>query len=177
MDDQELVRECLKGRTSAYRELVDRYRNYAMAVALNMLMNRQDAEDACQEAFFKAYRNLARFDTGQSFKSWFYALLYRHCLDQLRKRKRFRLFLGRFRDEQPLAVEDDPTPAAPFDTAHLSRLGPKERLALHLWSREGASGAEIASVLGCSARTAHVHLFRARVKLKNLIKESRYAGV
>jgi DNA-directed RNA polymerase specialized sigma24 family protein len=48
----------------------------------------------------------------------------------------------------------------------------KERLALYLWSQEGYSGIELASVLKCSPKTAHVHLYRARMKLKALMKEN-----
>ena len=99
MTDNELVRECLEGRTDSFRELMDRYRSHAMAVAVNILANREDAEDACQEAFLKVYRNLNTFDAGRSYKNWFYALLSNHCLDMVRKKTRFKGFLGRFRHE------------------------------------------------------------------------------
>ena len=106
MTDVELVRECLSGRTDSYRELMDRYRDSAMAVAVNILANREDAEDACQEAFLKAFRHLDAFDAGRSYKNWFYALLSNHCLDMIRKRSRFKGFLGRFRYETPVVSPD-----------------------------------------------------------------------
>jgi RNA polymerase sigma-70 factor (ECF subfamily) len=178
MTDNDLVRECLVGKMESYKELMDRYRNHAMAIAVNILANREDAEEACQEAFLKAYRNLGGFDANRSYKNWFYALLSNHCLDMIRKRARFKGFLGRFRHENPAAVIAPPAPSASFeelDFRYLRPLKPKERTALFLWSQEGYSTAEIAAILGCSPSTAGVHLYRARVKLKTLLKEEKNA--
>jgi RNA polymerase sigma-70 factor (ECF subfamily) len=180
MTDSELVRECLGGKMESYRELMDRYRGHAMTIAVNILANREDAEDACQEAFLKAYRNLGRFDANRSYKNWFYALISNHCLDLIRKRKRFKGFLGRFKYEHPVVVVAPRIPSASFeelDFRYLRPLTPKERTALFLWSQEGYSSAEIAAVLGCSRNTAGVHLYRARVKLRTLLKEEKNAGL
>ena len=59
-------------------------------------------------------------------------------------------------------------------TNTLSRLSPAERASLYLWSQEGCSGEEIATVLGCSPKTAYVHLFRARTKVKAALKEEKH---
>ena len=178
MTDNELVRECLEGRTDSFRELMDRYRGHAMAVAVNILANREDAEDACQEAFMKAYRNLNTFDAGRSYKNWFYALLSNHCLDMVRKKTRFKGFLGRFRYEEPgasAAATKASPPGEGLDFRYLRPLAPKERTALYLWAQEGYSSAEIAAVLGCRPNTAAVHLHRARTKLRTLLKETNDA--
>jgi RNA polymerase sigma-70 factor, ECF subfamily len=175
--DTELVRSCLQGNTKSYRTLMDRYREPAMALALNILTNFQDAEDACQEGFLRAYKNMPRFDLERSFRNWFYALLSNACLDQLRKRKHFFQFVGRFRREQQSAVEHRPVApvsAGEFDFKYLRCLSPRERASLYLWSQEGCSGEEIATVLGCSPKTAYVHLFRARTKLKAALKEEKH---
>jgi RNA polymerase sigma-70 factor (ECF subfamily) len=175
MTDSELVRECLEGRADSFRILMDRYRDPAMAIAVNILMNREDAEDACQDAFLKAYRKLNTFDAGRSYKNWFYALLSNHCLDVVRKRTRFKGFLGRFRHEAPgvsPAKDRAGRNAERLDFRYLRPLAPKERTTLYLWAQEGYSAAEIAAVLGCSPNTAAVHLHRARVKLRTLLKEA-----
>ena len=174
MTDSELVRECLEGRTEFFRELMDRYRDHAMGVAVNILANREDAEDACQEAFLKAFRRLDTFDEGRSYKNWFYALLSNHCLDMVRKRTRFKGFLGRFRHEEPNvspAAGTVPASAEGLDFRYLRPLAPKERMALYLWAQEGYSSAEVAAFLGCKPNTAAVHLHRARAKLKTMLKE------
>jgi len=175
MTDNELVTSCLQGRLDSYRELMARYSRYAMTVAWNVLLNREDAEDACQEAFLKAFRNLGSFDSRRSFKNWFYALLTNLCLDGIRKKKRSRELAVRYAREVPVEMHMSPDPSsapAAFQFEWLRSLTPKERLALYLWSQEEYSGAEIAAVLGCSQNTAHVHLFRARQKLKTAMKEA-----
>jgi len=175
MTDSEIVRDCLAGRAESFRELVDRYRDHAMAIAVNILANREDAEDACQEAFLKAFRRLDTFDEERSYRSWFYALLSNHCLDVVRKRTRFKGFLGRFLGDERSAgrsVDGAPGPADQLDLRYLRPLAPKERTALYLWAQEGYSSAEIAAVLGCRPNTAAVHLHRARRKLKALLKET-----
>jgi RNA polymerase sigma-70 factor, ECF subfamily len=171
MTDGDLVHECLAGKTDSYRELMSRYRDGAMAVAVNILANREDAEDACQEAFLKAFRHLDTFDAGRSYKNWFYALVSHHCLDVIRKRTRFKGFLGRFGREVPMVAHDSVDPAG-LDFRYLRPLAPKERTAIYLWAQEGYSPAEIASVLGCRPNTAAVHLHRARTKLRKLMKET-----
>jgi RNA polymerase sigma-70 factor, ECF subfamily len=176
MTDNELVRSCLGGDMASYRTLVDRYRGQAMAMALNILANYQDAEDACQEVFLKAYRNLSGFDLDRSFKNWFYALLSHHCLDVIRKRKRFFHLIGRLQNQSAVAAApaaSNPGLERKLEPRLLRFLRPKERTAIYLWSQEGYSGAEIAAVLGCSEKTAHVYLFRARTRLRALLKEKQ----
>jgi RNA polymerase sigma-70 factor (ECF subfamily) len=177
MTDSELVRGCLEGNMESYRAMIERYKEYAMALAVNILANYQDAEDACQEAFLRAFQNLGKFDPEKSFKNWFYALLSNLCLDQLRKRRRFSLLFRRLRLEDGAAdmtAAANPGRSSLLESGYLRRLSPKERMALYLWSQEGYSGAEIAAVIGCSMNTAHVHLFRARAKLKKQLREDKY---
>ncbi|MDH4272026.1 MAG: RNA polymerase sigma factor [Candidatus Aminicenantes bacterium] len=179
MTDNELVQSCLEGNMESYRTLMERYRGQAMALALNILANYQDAEDASQEAFLRAFRNLERFDLRKTFKNWFYTLLSRLCLDQVRRRRRFHRFIAGLRkegEEAMAASSSNPGAVPGVDFSLLNRLRPKERAALHLWSQEGYSGAEIAAVLSCSQKTAYVHLFRARTKLKAVLKEEKDAS-
>ncbi len=176
MTDGELVRRSLEGDMDSYRMLMNRYRGGAMAVAVNMLMNYQDAEDACQDAYLKTYQNLAMFDSRKSFKNWFYALVSNRCLDLIRKKKRFFNFLGRLKSEELAAAGGSPGRSSPvgfLDLKRLRRLSPRERMALYLWAQEGYSGEEIAEILGCSEKTAHVYLFKARTKLKALLREQK----
>lgn len=180
MSDNNLVKECLQGNRESFRELMYKYQNYAMAVALNILMNFDDAQDVCQEAFLKAFRSLSKFDMNKSFKNWFYALLCNRCLDHLRKRNRFFNMIRRFQTDIRTDGTDQPENHASFlqvEFELLQCLSPKERISIYLWSQEGYSGSEIASVLGCSDKTAYVHLYKARKKLKVLLKEKKNGKV
>jgi len=99
MNDNQLVRECLLGEVEEFKKIVEKYRGKAMSLAMNVLGNREDAEDACQETFLQTFRNLDRFDMEKSFSNWLLSILYKRCLDQLRKRRRFFSFYKRAKHE------------------------------------------------------------------------------
>ena len=175
MDDREIVARCLGGAAGAEAALVRAYGPLVLAVALNVLGNREDAEDVCQETFIQVFRNLGRYDAGRSFKTWLLTIVYRRSLDMIRKRRRFAEFAQRARSE-PSALARDPAPGPglgdprPLPSHLLADLSPKERTALCLWANEGYTARDIAEVLGCSAGTARVTLFNARRKVKVLLE-------
>ena len=76
MDDNLLGRGCLQGKREEFKKIVEGYGGKIVALALNMLGNREDAEDACQEAFIRAFRNLEKFDSQRSFRNWLYTIVY-----------------------------------------------------------------------------------------------------
>ncbi|UCC41890.1 MAG: sigma-70 family RNA polymerase sigma factor [Candidatus Aminicenantes bacterium] len=174
MTDSELVKACLQGEVDEYKKIMDRYRGKAMAFALNILGNREDAEDVCQESFIQVYRNLDRFDTQKSFSNWLFSILYNRCLDLLRKRRRFYNFFKRAKRDPSLLTlnrESNRSNIQPLAQNILRELSPKERTALFLWAEEGYTSKEIAGVLRCSSSTARVHLFKARKKIKDRLEK------
>src|SRR3990170_7548873 len=171
MDEQELIAGCLRGNMEDFRMIVEQYTAPAMALAMNVLGNRDDAEDACQELFIQVYRNRGSYDPTRSFKNWVYTILYRPCLDHLRRRRRSAELVKKMGRETVLATPANPGHShlhrnLPSDL--LERLKAKERTALCLWANEGYSAQEISEVLRCSASTARVYLFQARKKIKKL---------
>jgi RNA polymerase sigma-70 factor (ECF subfamily) len=174
MDEQAIVAGCLQGRADDFSLIVEKYGPLAMALALNILGNYGDAEDACQELFIQVFRNLKSYDMNKSFRNWLYTILYRRCLDKLRKRRRSAELVRKMGREAELA-----TPANPgfpekerrLPSGLLEGLRAKERTALCLWANEGFSAQEISEVLSCSASTARVYLFQARKKIKKLMEQ------
>lgn len=79
MDDAAAIEICLNGEKDAYRHLVERYQKQAVAHAVSILGNREDALDAAQEAFIDAFRALKQFDRARRFYPWFYVLLRNRC--------------------------------------------------------------------------------------------------
>jgi RNA polymerase sigma-70 factor (ECF subfamily) len=79
MDDVAAIERCLNGEKDAYRHLVERYQKQAVAHAVAILGNREDALDAAQEAFMDAFRSLNQFDPARRFYPWFYVLLRNRC--------------------------------------------------------------------------------------------------
>ena len=172
--DQQLVRSCLQGEVKEYQKIVEKYRAKAMAIAMNILGNREDAEDASQETFIQVYQNLERYDFKLSFSNWLYSILYKRCLDRLRKRKRFYNFYQKLKKEPSQSFSIQPSNPSAFTVIRekvLGHLNPKERITLFLWADEGYTSEEIASVLKCSPSTARVYLFMARKKIKALVEK------
>src|SRR5437868_8551833 len=77
--DAEVVRRVRAGDTGAYGALVARYRDRLARYALHMLGNREDAEEALQDAFVRAYRSLHRCGDPARFGSWLLAILANRC--------------------------------------------------------------------------------------------------
>jgi len=176
MEEHDLVAACLRGDSDEFRIIVNIHQGSLMAAAFNILGNREDAEDACQETFVQAYRHLRDYDACRSLKNWLYIILYRRCLDQVKKKRRFRSAFERAKREAPLVgapVPDNPGHGRIGDDL-LGRLSPRERAAISLWANDGLTAAEISEVLSCSAATVRVALYNARKKIKSFL-ENRHA--
>jgi RNA polymerase sigma-70 factor (ECF subfamily) len=85
--DGEILRRCLAGDESAYRELVERYQRQVFSLARRMLGNAEDAEDLTQETFVRMFRALDRYDSSRPFPAWLFTIATRLCIDHLRRRR------------------------------------------------------------------------------------------
>lgn len=84
--DSETIRRILAGEQRAYAELVDRHKDRAMTLAMRLLKNREDAEEALQDAFVRTFHALPRFEWKSSFSTWFYRIVYNVCATRLSRR-------------------------------------------------------------------------------------------
>jgi len=155
-----------------FRDLVEAFGPQAMALAVNILGNRQDAEDVCQEAFLQVFRRLDRYDPARSFKTWLFTIVSRRAFDVLKKKRRFYRFVDRatLEPRETFVAGADPDPPKPLPEAVLRGLTARERTALCLWANEGYGALEIAAILRCRAATVRVTLFNARKKIKALLE-------
>jgi RNA polymerase sigma-70 factor (ECF subfamily) len=175
MDEREAIAACLAGGGEEFRTIVEGYKSQVMAMAMNVLGNRQDAEDVCQETFVQVYRHLSRYDQARSFRNWVFTILYRRCLDILKRQRRFRVAFRRISHDPGFGTSasfEDPIGRRDLARLVQTRLKTKERAALALWANEGLSSAEIAEVIGCAPSTARVYLFNARRKIKSLMEKN-----
>lgn len=179
MDEDPIIGRCLEGDGEAFEMLVNRFQSGVLSLAWGMLGNREEAEDAAQEAFVRAFKNLRDFDRGRSFRPWLYAIAVHGCLDRLKKRRSER----RFRDDlmaAPLAPDSGAGAERRIENTEvldplLGRLKPKERSALFLSVVEGYTSAEVASVLGCSEGSARVRIHAAKKKIRDWLKRNPHA--
>ena len=173
MSDAEwdLIQQCRGGRTSAFAPLVAAHQGDALAVAESYLLDPDDAADAVQEAFVRAYANLGRLARGSAVGPWFRTILRNLCLDLLKSPAR----RGR---ETIDSISEHPvvTPSAleQLERADLTRavrtalrrLPAAHREVLVLKEVEGMNYAEIARTLGIPAGTVASRIFHARVALR-----------
>lgn len=87
MDERAAIKNCLDGEKDAFRFLVESYQKQAVAHAVAILGNREDALDAVQEAFVDAFRSLKHFDQARRFYPWFYVLLRNRCYKMSARRQ------------------------------------------------------------------------------------------
>lgn len=110
VEEKEIIEGCLRGSPVSSRAMVEAYGNLVMSVALNVVGNRQDAEDVCQETFLQVFRHLARYDLSRNFKTWLLTIVYRRSLDMIKKKRRFSEFSARARFEPAVAERGGKSP-------------------------------------------------------------------
>jgi RNA polymerase sigma-70 factor (ECF subfamily) len=170
-DDGKLVAMTLLGQPEAFATLVERYDRAVYHLAYRTLHDVEEARDATQEAFFKAFRSLRTFKQGSKFSTWIFAITYHACCDRLNRRKRYA--------GEELSDRADPAPgpeqqAIALDEASRLRaaidaLPEKYRTVITLFHLQGRQYEEIASVLGLPMGTVKTHLFRAKEQLRRLL--------
>ena len=161
--------------TAAFEDLYRSHGGRMKSVAMNLLGNSSDAEDAVQEAFLKLHRSWATFKGESLLSTWLYRILINTCYDMGRRRKR--------RPEPAPEPEDaaspDPPAASPDHTLRLTieraleRLPELQRSVFLLFEVEGFKHREIAEILAIPEGTSKHALFTAKRELQERILASR----
>lgn len=177
-DDDELVRRALSGDSTAYEQLYDRYRDVTWRLAYGELRNRHDADDATQETFLKALRQLRGYRGPQSFKAWLLRICRNVCNDRRRGAKPM-LFLDCLAEDQLAgrACTEDVVDWMTVCSA-ISRLPADEAMCWFLIDYLGCTSEEAAHVVGaCAASTMRSRLTKARTKLDELRRDPKLVPV
>jgi RNA polymerase sigma-70 factor (ECF subfamily) len=175
-DESNLIEQFKRGDPSAFEALICKYQDRVYNLCHYMVRDPQDAQDAAQDVFLKAYRHLKDFRPGASLYTWLYRIAVNTCLDYKRKSRR-----KAFRSE-PLS-EDLPSgersPHQLYESRKiaesiqlaLQKLPEKLRAAIVLREIEELSYEEIAEVLHTSVGTVKSRISRAREQLRHLLKK------
>jgi len=86
LSDHEIINRVLGGNTRSFADLVERHKDKAMTLAMRMLRNREEAEEAVQDAFVRAFNALGQFEKRSTFSTWLYRILFNVCSTILSKR-------------------------------------------------------------------------------------------
>jgi RNA polymerase sigma-70 factor, ECF subfamily len=171
----EMIRRCRGGNAGAFEPLVRAHEPRALAVAEGLLGDADEAADAVQEAFVKAYRALSRLGEGRPFGPWFRAIVRNHCLDRLRSPQRRRVEWSASSRHPALRVEPTGTDALERGELRgavrsaLAALSAEHREVLVLKEIEDLSYAEIGETLGIAAGTVASRLYHARAALRKVL--------
>ena len=171
-----LVQLTLGGDSGAFEQIVMRYETRVMGMATRLLGTRDDAQDAAQEVFLRAFKYLHRLDLEKPVEPWLMRIAVNVCRDTVRKRQRRRdTFTA---TDHPEVIDDRADLHAGLLRKQerrvlqraLAGLPEKERLAIVLRDVEGYSTAEVASILRSSETTVRTQVSRGRLKLKAAVE-------
>lgn len=160
--------EAQKGDAQAFTCLVETYQKPVYNLCYRMLGNAEDAEDAAQETFLRAYKSIKRYDIGRSFSTWLLSIAAHYCIDQIRRR-RFQVV-----SVEDLPVPDLKDPSPPTESqvsrreekrrvrALLNTLDPLDRAAVVMYYWYDFSYQDISQALSLTTSAVKSRLHRAR---------------
>lgn len=173
--DADIIHRVLQGDRSAYALLVDRYRHLVYTLALRMLSNAEDAEEAAQDVFIKAFHALRSYNGNGKFSTWLYTITRNTCISRSRSGK------------QPMLPQEEEKLArlAGHDETHnlqqeqagrkkilaqaIDMLAADEAEIITLYYIQEQTVDELCRILGLGSSNVKVKLYRARKKLKEVL--------
>ena len=182
LPERVLVARAQSGNEEAFTELVRRHSGQVYGLSLNMLRNREDAEDNLQNVLVKAFHHIDRFEGNSQFSTWLVRITINEALMKLRKRNSERIS-----DYQASAGPDDEPrtfpeiedirqdPERQYISKELARkaflgLNPSLQDTFILQKAEGWTNRELAQALGITVSTVKSRVFRARVRLRQQLR-------
>lgn len=177
--EQLWVEAARRGDKQAFSRLVQAYQRPVFNLTYRMLGNNEEAEDAAQETFLRAYSRLGQYDPEMKFSTWLFSIANHHCIDRLRKRRATHISI----DDNPVLEnleEDSPQPEhramdeerSTEMQALLGQLDPDYRTPLVLRYWEDMSYEEIAAAMGTTVAAVKSRLFRGRQQLVALYQRN-----
>lgn len=188
LENHVLVRKVQSGDKQAFDELVVKYQAKAINIAYHLIGNYEEAKDVAQEAFVRAYRFIKSFRFESSFSTWFFRILTNMAKNRLRYLAR-RKWLGTLSLNTPTQTKNGEISRAVSNSSlspnHLAEkaeikkriheavdtLKPNHRMVVVLYDIEGLSYEEIARVLEINIGTVKSKLHRARMILREKLKD------
>ena len=176
-NEQADVRAALRGNSAAFTRLVEAYQRPVYNLAYRMLGDGDEAEEAAQETFLRAYTQLSTYQPGRKFSSWMFSIASHYCIDRLRRRRL--TWLSIENDEAPdealQSAEPGPEDAMIRDEKEtvvhkmLAALPPDYRLPVVLRYWYDLSYEEIAETTHSTVSAVKSRLFRARAMLADQV--------
>ncbi len=179
MTEREIIQRVLTGDTEAYAILVDRHYHRCARVALRILGNREDAEEAVQDTFLRAYRALGSYKDRERFAAWVTRILVNQCRTMRARTERREAVFSEDIDldyaaRHAIAVAQDAD--WPDLDAALAKLPPEQREAVVLRYTDDLTYEEMARVTGAGESALKMRVQRAFARLRALLQEVSHVG-
>lgn len=176
--DEEVVARVLQGEGRLFAILVDRYKQALYNYIVQSVRNPEEAADLAQETFLRAYKSLSKYRGQASVKNWMYRIAHNICYDYLRKK---RVSSSTFWETLVPNYKSQPPKESPEEILiaqdrqrdikwAIEQLSPTYKEVIILYHFQECSYEEIADILNTPKRTIETRLYRARKKLKDLLK-------
>ena len=176
-EDQVYINKVKNGDPASYTCLVDRYKNMAYTIALRILRNVEDAEDAAQESFVKAYQQIHQFESKSKFSTWLYTIVYRVSVSKLKEKRILAVEISDAIGEEyasdfavPQLENINLAEQQKYIKEAIARLPETEGLLITLFYMNDSPVKEIEAITGLSESNIKVKLFRARKILENQLR-------
>jgi RNA polymerase sigma-70 factor (ECF subfamily) len=178
-DDWDLLARSAAGDGDAFRVIVERHQDRLVRLCQRLLVDREDALDAAQEVFIKAYQKAGDLQPRGELFTWLYRVATNHCFNRLRRRRIVRFLpFGDETTENASSIEAMSKSVGPetemiakerwqATQSAITRLPENQRAVLVLARFEGLSYRQIAEILEISESAVESRLFRA---MRNLAK-------
>jgi RNA polymerase sigma factor (sigma-70 family) len=171
-EEYAVIDRILAGEKQLYAALVDKYKSYAYTVAMKILDNRPEAEEAAQDAFIKAFHNLKNFNRQAKFSTWLYRIVFNTAISYKRKKKpafqNIETSIEEYSEKADQKTEQEDKQM--FIRKALERLNEADRLAIQLFYIKEFSMDEVAEMMGQNTNTIKVRIHRARLRLADELK-------
>ncbi len=163
----------------AFRQLVEHYQGYASALAIRLLGDADEADEAVQDAFIRVWRHLPKYDPGSKFTTWLYTIVTNLCYDRLRVRKRNRrVFVPAGEEVLASIPSTGREPGLEMDEKEVIReierltdeLPPRQRIVFVLRDLQDLEIREIAEIIGLQKGAVRTNLFLARRKIRERLE-------
>lgn len=178
--ENEWLEKAINGEEEAFTHLVETFQTPVFNLCYRMLGDSNSAEDAAQETFWRAYRNLKRYDRQRSFITWLLSIAAHYCIDQQRKKSLPLFEMDEFPDFD-VADAETPNPEKEFNqdeedsSLHLlvNQLNPQDRAAVILKYWYDCSEEEISQMLSLTVSAVKSRLHRSRHQLAEMVASTQ----
>lgn len=171
-----LIKACKKGNQKAQMQVYKLYCEAMFFITSRYLKDKEEAKDAMQEGFLKAFLKLDAYTEKTTFGAWLKRIIINHCIDVLKKKELETVSI----DSYPLEIIDDDD--WDFDIkiskemilSAIESLNQKHQIVVKLYLIEGYDHSEIAEILKIPIKTSRTHLRRGKLQLKELLNPQKH---